>query len=132
MVFRTPWDEDPAPDVSPELPQPAPTPPKKRGRRPALDHADISWTDAAGEGGWLYHHLTITGPEGRVAAFAEAAQGSGIVPWRVGQTPVLPEPGLSFRVGQLVGQNVSWHRQQAVQIERTGPAWTGPARAGAA
>ena len=83
MVFRTPWDADPAPDVSPELPQPAPTPPKKRGRRPALDHADISRTEAAGEGGWLYHHLTITGPEGRVAAFAEAAQGSGIVPWRV-------------------------------------------------
>jgi len=83
MVFRTPWDEDPAPDVSPELPQPAPTPPKKRGRRPALDHADISRTEAAGEGGWLYHHLTITGPGDRVAAFAEAAQGSGIVPWRV-------------------------------------------------
>ncbi|MBV8523066.1 MAG: hypothetical protein JOY71_13245 [Acetobacteraceae bacterium] len=31
---------------------------------------------------WLYHHLTIHGPAGRVAAFAEAARGAGIIPWR--------------------------------------------------
>ena len=32
---------------------------------------------------WLYHHLTISGPADAVAAFAAAARGSGVVPWRV-------------------------------------------------
>ena len=80
-MFRTPWDPDPAPDILAPLPEPVPLPPKKRGRRPTPKPE--SDRDGAGEGRWLYHHLTITGPAGRVAAFAEAAQGAGIVPWRL-------------------------------------------------
>jgi hypothetical protein len=82
MVFRTPWDEALAPEVSPELPETMPAPPKKRGRRPT-PKPETDRDGPAGQGGWLYHHLTITGPSDRVAAFADAARGSGIVPWRV-------------------------------------------------
>jgi hypothetical protein len=82
MVFRTPWDAAPAPEVSPELPETMPAPPKKRGRRPT-PKPETDRGGRAGQGGWLYHHLTITGPADRVAAFAEAARGSGIGPWRV-------------------------------------------------
>jgi len=84
MVFRTPWDEDPKDEPSAPLPEAVPAPPRKRGRRPvARDGADTGTAAEAGQGGWLYHHLTITGPADRVAAFAVAARGSGIVPWRV-------------------------------------------------
>jgi hypothetical protein len=72
MEFRTPWD--PVPVVTP-LPQASPSPPKPRGRRPAKQAAAVP--------PWLYHHLTISGPAEAVASFAEAAQGAGIVPWRV-------------------------------------------------
>src|SRR5690242_19892847 len=30
---------------------------------------------------WLYHHLTVTGPEVQVAAFRHAAAGAGVIPW---------------------------------------------------
>jgi hypothetical protein len=33
--------------------------------------------------GWLYHHLTISGPAETVNAFAAAARGSGITPWQL-------------------------------------------------
>jgi hypothetical protein len=82
MVFRTPWDDDPAPDVAPELPEGVPLPAKKRGRRPT-PKPETNSGGRAGEGAWLYHHLTIIGPADRVAAFAEAAKGAGIVPWRI-------------------------------------------------
>jgi hypothetical protein len=82
MVFRTPWDGDPAPDILAPLPEAVPLPPKKRGRRPT-PKPETDSGGREGERGWLYHHLTITGPADRVAAFAEAAQGSGSVPWRV-------------------------------------------------
>ena len=32
---------------------------------------------------WLYHHLTVSGPADTIAAFAEAARGSGITPWQL-------------------------------------------------
>ena len=32
--------------------------------------------------GWLQHHLTVSGPDAGLAAFIEAARGSGTVPWR--------------------------------------------------
>jgi hypothetical protein len=84
MEFRTPWDEDVVQAPSAPLPEAGPAPPRKRGRRPvARDGADTGTAVEAGQGGWLYHHLTIRGPADRVAAFAEAARGSGIVPWRV-------------------------------------------------
>lgn len=30
---------------------------------------------------WLYHHLSVTGPEAQVAAFRAAAAGAGVIPW---------------------------------------------------
>lgn len=60
-----------------KLPE-GPPAPKRRGRRPkAAPHA-TSITDPT----WLYHHLTITGPAVRVGAFAMAARGAGVIPWR--------------------------------------------------
>jgi hypothetical protein len=32
---------------------------------------------------WLYHQLTVTGPAGPLAVFAEAARGSGVIPWQI-------------------------------------------------
>ncbi|HME19902.1 MAG TPA: hypothetical protein VKI44_00795 [Acetobacteraceae bacterium] len=32
---------------------------------------------------WLYHHLTVTGPADRVATFARAAAGAGVIPWQL-------------------------------------------------
>jgi hypothetical protein len=30
---------------------------------------------------WLYHHLTVTGPDEQVAAFRRQAAGAGVIPW---------------------------------------------------
>lgn len=30
---------------------------------------------------WLYHHLTVAGPEAQVVAFGAAAAGAGVIPW---------------------------------------------------
>jgi hypothetical protein len=76
MDYRTPWEPTP---VAPVLPPAQPSPPKRLGRRPAT-------TPTASVGAaspWLYHHLTISGPAAAVTSFAEAARGSGIVPWRL-------------------------------------------------
>jgi hypothetical protein len=32
---------------------------------------------------WLYHRLTIAGPQGEVAAFRAAARGAGVIPWHL-------------------------------------------------
>lgn len=80
-AIRFPW-ETAAPEV--QLPRPdTPARPKQRGRRPHANRDDRSQAEQPGEGGWLYHHLTITGPTDRVAGFAEAARGAGVVPWRI-------------------------------------------------
>jgi hypothetical protein len=76
MEFRTPWDPTP---VAPALPPAPPSRPKRLGRRPATTQA----ASAAAASPWLYHHLTISGPDAVVTSFAEAARGSGIVPWRL-------------------------------------------------
>jgi hypothetical protein len=76
MEFRTPWDPTPE---APALPPAPPSRPKRLGRRPATTQA----ASAAAASPWLYHHLTISGPDAVVTSFAEAARGSGIVPWRV-------------------------------------------------
>jgi hypothetical protein len=76
MEVRFPWDPKPA--APPVMPAATPSPPKRRGRRPAMQAMPVP----AGSP-WLYHHLTISGPAADVAAFAEAARGSGILPWRV-------------------------------------------------
>ncbi|MBV8201752.1 MAG: hypothetical protein JOZ15_14110 [Acidobacteria bacterium] len=75
MELCFPWDTDPCGET--RLP-PTDSPGSKRpGRRPAARQIP-----AAAAPDWLYHHLTIHGPAGRVAAFAEAARGAGIIPWR--------------------------------------------------
>jgi hypothetical protein len=83
MVFcpRFPWDSEAAATVPPpeSLPQSEPDP-KPRGRRPWLNPA---MAPAAAGTAWLYHHLTITGPAAAVAAFAAAARGAGVTPWRL-------------------------------------------------
>ena len=76
MAFRTPWDPTP---VAPSLPPALPSPPKRLGRRPTT----APTTSVEASSPWLYHHLTISGPAEVVTAFAEAARGSGIVPWRL-------------------------------------------------
>ena len=73
MEFQTPWD--PKPVAPPVVPAAAPSPPKRRGRRRAIPVPAGS--------PWLYHHLTISGPAVDVTTFAEAARGSGILPWPV-------------------------------------------------
>jgi hypothetical protein len=51
--------------------------PPRRGRRPNTARA------AAGEAPtWLYHHLTVSGPNAAVEQFAVAARGAGVIPWR--------------------------------------------------
>lgn len=79
--FRTPWDDPPA------LPAPeaakrgqGAAAPKRRGRRPAA--ARPPTPAAAGAPAWLHHHLTVAGSDEILAAFAAAARGPGVVPWR--------------------------------------------------
>lgn len=80
LLVRTPWEADasraPARAVAPP-PESVAATPKRRGRRPAAA------TSANAAPAWLWHHLTITGPAVDVAAFAEAARGPGIIPWRI-------------------------------------------------
>ena len=76
MEFRTPWDPTPVP---PALPPAAPSPPKRRGRRPS----PTATASIAAASPWLYHHLTISGPAEAVASLADTARGAGVVPWRL-------------------------------------------------
>jgi hypothetical protein len=82
MAIRFPWDGEPAP-VAPLLPPPdaEPRPNKRRGRRPRVvaERARSTTADPA----WLYHHLIISGPAAAVGAFAAAARGAGVTPWRL-------------------------------------------------
>jgi hypothetical protein len=79
IEIRFPWESD-RPPVAANATLPAASPsPKPRGRRPATLVPPVS-REAAG---WLYHHLTIHGPVPQVADFAEAARGSGVVPWQL-------------------------------------------------
>jgi hypothetical protein len=78
--YRAPWDE-PAPPAPADGPGPV-TPrvddaPRRRGRRP-----DAAHTAASAASGWLYHHLSVSGPGEAVNAFAARARGAGVVPWR--------------------------------------------------
>src|SRR3954471_22188933 len=79
MDLRYPWDSKPAPAEAPSLPDAAPAPPRRRGRRPVADRPAAT----ADPAGWLYHHLTVSGPADTLAAFAAAARGAGVVPWQL-------------------------------------------------
>jgi hypothetical protein len=79
--LKYPWDSDPVvADIGP-LPETPVAPPKPRGRRPAAARAVRSEPGAVSD--CLYHHLTISGPAETVARFADAARGSGVIPWRL-------------------------------------------------
>jgi hypothetical protein len=82
-MVRTPWEDiprEPVPAaVAPTL-DGAITTSKRRGRRPA---AAVTNTSVNAAPAWLWHHLTVTGPAAEVAAFAEAARGPGVIPWRL-------------------------------------------------
>jgi hypothetical protein len=85
MTISFPWDSEvPAKAPPPEpLPQAGPLP-KPRGRRPRLDPGPGLAALRADSGtAWLYFHLTITGTAGAVDAFAAAACGAGVTPWRL-------------------------------------------------
>jgi hypothetical protein len=73
---RFPWDITPVPVAAPAG-EDAPTRQTPRGRRPR------SALPSAAAPGWLYHHLTVSGPADAVATFAAAARGSGVIPWRL-------------------------------------------------
>ncbi len=75
-AYSTPWDTDPAPTDA--LRPPIAWASKRRGRRPAA----LARRDPEGSG-WLYHHLTVTGPAAELAPFAAAARGSGVIPWLI-------------------------------------------------
>ena len=72
--IRFPWTDVPA-SPKPPVPPPDAAPPKRRGRRPR--------TAQAISPGWLYHHLTVSGPAAQTFAFAAAARGSGVIPWQL-------------------------------------------------
>lgn len=77
--LRFPWEPPGggAPDApATPIPPGPPPPPKRRGRRPDAVRREAAPT-------WSYHRLTASGPVGEVAAFADAARGSGVVPWRL-------------------------------------------------
>jgi hypothetical protein len=83
MLFRTPWDSDPAPTETGEAAGAPPeilSLPKRRGRRPA---PMVPSTKPGASPDWLYHHLTIGGPAPSVSAFAKTARGSGVIPWQL-------------------------------------------------
>ena len=78
ISLRTPWDTEPAPLASPDVPEPAPPTTRTRGRRPAGARPV-----GAGPPDWRYHHLTVSGADAAVGDFAAAARGAGVIPWRL-------------------------------------------------
>lgn len=89
MDFRTPWDPDPEPAVEPVLP-PSPAAAKRRGRRPQSASTVLAAKrpSALAAPTWLHHYLTVSGPATAVAAFAAAARGAGVIPWRLDFTRI--------------------------------------------
>ena len=78
--YRTPWDS-PLARVTPALlPDGAKPQTKPRGRRPQAVRQAVAGAGASP--GWLYHHLTVSGPAEPLASFVAAARGSGVVPWQ--------------------------------------------------
>ena len=99
IALQYPWDPPPP---KPDKPA-AQSPRRARGRPPGQPGHKIEpgWLGPrieAGQGAvapdpanlrqvmvtdWLYHRLTVSGPDDQVAAFANAAAGAGVVPWRL-------------------------------------------------
>jgi len=103
VSVRFPWDIAPAPAPVTE-PSEEELPAKKtpRGRRPGSALRSVAGAaDAAPD--WLYHHLTVSGPAEAVAAFAAAARGSGVIPWRLDFADV-EETVFTLAVAQPAGR----------------------------
>lgn len=86
MQIRFPWETDPetrAPQPGPDLLDPAPAAPRRRGRPPASAGRQAEPGAGEGAGGWLYHHLLVSGPAPEIASFMAMARGAGVVPWRL-------------------------------------------------
>jgi hypothetical protein len=99
--LRFPWDIAPAPVPIAEPSEEAlPTRKTPRGRRPAAGRQSAAHEAAAD---WLYHHLTVSGPADTVAAFAAAARGSGVIPWRLDFADV-EETVFTLAVSQPAGR----------------------------
>jgi hypothetical protein len=79
-TVRYPWANEPAP-VVPSPPDAEERRTKRRGRRPAAHSQPVLPFTTTPD--WLYHHLTISGPADKVAGFAAAARGAGVIPWRL-------------------------------------------------
>jgi len=79
-AVQFPWDVEPTPVAPPPDPHTAVSQPKPRGRRPA---SVTRMTAQRAAPAWLYHYLTISGPAATLHAFAAAALGSGVTPWRL-------------------------------------------------
>jgi hypothetical protein len=129
VSVRFPWDIAPAP-VPVAEPSEAELPTKKtpRGRRPGS-----AWRSAARAAeaapDWLYHHLTVSGPADAVAAFAAAARGSGVIPWRLDFADV-EETVFTLEVAQPAGRRtltVEGCRILARQFrDKVEAQWNGP------
>ena len=71
--------------------RPGDDPPGRRGPPSIAAAAAVrGGAKAAGDGptwpaspGWLYHHLTISGPAEPLADFSRAARGAGVIPWQL-------------------------------------------------
>jgi len=101
VAVQYPWDLPPAPVATPPRPDAPPRKPKPRGRRPAV--MPSPWHRTGTAPAWLYHHLTINGPSETVAAFAAAARGSGVIPWRL-DLPGIEEDVFNLAASQPAGQ----------------------------
>lgn len=101
MDIRFPWESDGAPAQDPAPSPAAKPPPKPRGRRPAAPMPRAS-PHTALAADWLYHHLTIRGPAAPLAEFAEAARGSGVIPWQL-DFGMIEEDVFNLAVSQPAG-----------------------------
>jgi hypothetical protein len=102
MELRYPWPSEqlPAEELSPQ-PE-ITTLQKARGRRP--NKAAQSSPSSAAAPDWLYHHVTVSGPDELVTAFAAAARGSGVIPWQL-DFAVIEEDVFNLAVAQPGGRS---------------------------
>ena len=63
--------------------RPAPSEIEPATAQPARDQAGRGAPLRLAHTDWLYHRLTIAGPQGEVAAFRAAARGAGVIPWHL-------------------------------------------------
>lgn len=81
IEFRTPWENDSAPELSPRRPATDAgddeVPKKARGRRPRSQTLATDATDL------IYCEWLVTGPVAPLKRFAAGARGAGVIPWQL-------------------------------------------------